>query len=268
MYKANFEIFEITDHNADVLKSEWLKLTAPEIHMEIADAKNTKKADRTSRQHTIICCYTHVCSSIRELRRQFFPMKVVCTDEGILDIEVLKEGLQKLEAIVVDIDSGNLIRITVWDWLFAGYYIKFGLVLYGHSGRGKSAAGLSLCAAASRACQSSTDIEENYIIKAGTLDSLRSCCSAGLMQKGTAILMDDITPAKPRGTRPSMSIEEVKHMVMVDDIAQSADGRSSDIQYADQQSRVFASNAMTIQAWCPFLRNITTMTERERLDMV
>ena len=271
-YKANFDIYEVRKHDADILRNEWLKLTQAEIHMEIADAKNTDKDNRTSRQHTIVSCYSHVSASIREHRRQQCTMKVTVSDDGILKnrvlgIEVLKEELQRLLAVSVDADSGELIKISVWDWFFAGYYIKSALILYGLSGRGKSAAGISLCAASSRACQPSTEIDENYIIKAGTLDSLRTCCSAGLMVNGTAVLMDDVTPSKRRGTRPSMSVEDVKHMVMVDDIAQSADGRTTDIQFADQQARVMTSNAMTIQSWCHDLRNIEGMTAKERLDM-
>jgi len=199
-------------------------------------------------------------------------MKLAVSEEGmrkyrILRIEVLKEGLQKLLAFSVDADTGELLQITVWDWLFAGYYSKYALVLYGHSGRGKSATGLSLCAAASKVCQPSAEVAENYMLKVGTADSLRACGAAGLMTAGTAILLDDVTPSIKRGTRPSMAVEEVKHMVMVDDVAQSADGRMADIQFADQQCRVFTSNAMSIQAWCNDLRDIAKMTASQRLSM-
>ena len=271
-YRANFEIYEVEQYDPEILKSEWLRTTAADIEMQIAAAKDRKKEDRTARQQTIVRCYVHICASIRQERKQHSTMQVIVTDEGmlksrILDIDVLKQGLQKLQAVAVDAQSGKLLKISVWDWLFAGYYAKYALVLYGHSGRGKSVAGLSLCAAISRACQSPADVEESYIIKAGTVDSLRSCCSAGLMKAGTALLMDDVTPAKQRGTRPSMAVEEVKHMVMVDDVAQAADGRTADIQFADQQARVFTSNAMTIKAWCDALCNVEALTDTQRFEM-
>jgi len=68
------------------------------------------------------------------------------------------------------------------------------------------------------------------------------------MRPNVLILFDEVTPSKPRGTRGSMSIEEVKKCVEVHDTT-FADGRNVDIAFHPNQPRCFTSNAMNPNQW-------------------
>ena len=107
----------------------------------------------------------------------------------------------------------------------------------------------------------------NPYLKVGTADSLRTAMRDGQMREGVPILFDEVTPAASRGSRVSMSIEDVKHMT--ESAGTSAlDGRNSDIVFARLMPKIFTSNAASPHAWFPDLPiDIFTMTDAQRLAL-
>eukprot|EP00972_Heterocapsa_arctica_P113292 16436337-Heterocapsa_arctica.AAC.1 len=166
---------------------------------------------------------------------------------GIMDLNKLWPPLKRLFGVTFDLETGELKRISVADWFSEGLCIKYALVLYGLAGCGKSPAANALAAALARDLQDTHAVGDPYFIKVGTSDALLTACAAGLMVDLTPIHFDDLTPSWKRGTRPCMSVEDVKHLVMVEDAAMNVNARGTDIQFADKQPRIFSSNATSIQ---------------------
>eukprot|EP00972_Heterocapsa_arctica_P032304 4762332-Heterocapsa_arctica.AAC.1 len=66
------------------------------------------------------------------------------------------------------------------------------------------------------------------------------------MAKGVPILLDDLTPSFTKGSRPSASIEEVKHLTDVQSSG-SVDARHGDIVFYEDQPRIITSNAASMR---------------------
>eukprot|EP00930_Biecheleria_cincta_P082173 TRINITY_DN7186_c0_g1_i1.p1 TRINITY_DN7186_c0_g1~~TRINITY_DN7186_c0_g1_i1.p1 ORF type:complete len:134 (+),score=6.55 TRINITY_DN7186_c0_g1_i1:280-681(+) len=68
------------------------------------------------------------------------------------------------------------------------------------------------------------------------------------MLENVPILMDEVTPGRSRGTRPPMSLHEVKRLCEVQE-STATDARNNDISFRAGQARVFTTNALSPFGW-------------------
>ena len=87
-----------------------------------------------------------------------------------------------------------------------------------------------------------------YFVKVGTVDALREVVDRGLMQKNVPVLFDEVTVGRMRGTRPCMSLEDMKHLCEILETT-TVDGRNNDISFHLNQPRIFTSNAWGPHSW-------------------
>ena len=105
--------------------------------------------------------------------------------------------------------------------------------------------------ALSMAAELAIELQNNanaYFIKVGTVDSLREVINRNLMAENVPIVFDEVTVGLMRGTRPSMTLEDVKHLCEIVETT-TVDGRNNDISFYKNQPRIFTSNAKSPQLW-------------------
>ena len=122
-------------------------------------------------------------------------------------IEDISDILKKIQCKTVDPTDGNMITFTMHSWLFDGMYDKYTLVILGKPGLGKTPCAQALCAHIAKRLQK----YNQYYILVGTVDGLSKAQAQGLQADNVPIVLDDCTPALPRGSRPAMTAEELKH---------------------------------------------------------
>ena len=149
--------------------------------------------------------------------------------------------------------TGELIDFTLIQWLTekAGFY---SLVLLGASGAGKTPLAEALCSRLAIGLQDQDEIP--YFIKAGTVDSLRKVKT--VLKQFVPIMFDDITPGLRRGSRPNMTIDELKKTTTVYE-ADCTEARNNDIIIPANCPRIWTSNAMDPSEWHPDLSSFEAM---------
>ena len=140
-----------------------------------------------------------------------------------------------------------MITISVLDWLNDTYFRQFALVLHGDSNLGKTQLALSLASELALELQRDSD-SVAYFLKVGTVDSLRDVSDRNLMAENIPVLFDEVTVGRMRGTRPCMSLEDVKHLCEILETT-TVDGRNNDISFYHNQPRRFTSNALGAHEW-------------------
>ena len=104
-------------------------------------------------------------------------------------------------------------------------------------------------------------------MKVNTVDMLREACKLSLMASGVPVVLDEITPSNKRGSRLSMSLDDVKRLVEVEE-STTVDGRSNDIQFFPDQAKIFTTNAATPKAWLRDLpADLEALTNEERKSL-
>ena len=91
-----------------------------------------------------------------------------------------------------------------------------------------------------------------YIVITQTVEGLTTAASGGWCQEWVGLLLDELRPGQPRGTRPPMSVDELKKLCSID-IAATIDARNRDIMLSVDQPRIMTANAMNPSQWHPVL---------------
>ena len=89
-----------------------------------------------------------------------------------------------------------------------------------------------------------------YFTKVGTVDSCRDVCEQGqvLLQECVPTHFDEIRPGKVRGTRSSITLEDIKQLREASQTS-PVHGRRKDISFHQQQPRIFTSNSHVPHGW-------------------
>jgi len=240
-------------------------LSEEDALMEISRAKATKAVQRTAVQHLIVKCYPHLMR-LRELNNSanelWTSMRKASDDTSIKHYKDFS-ALQALMGWTVDVETGETISMSVDEWLSDGHFKRLSLVLLGSAGTGKTPAGESLCSIMAEFAQDDP-FHKPFFLKISTVDSLRKV--QHLLRPGVPLLLDDITPSVPRGSRPPMSIDEVKHLMNVVS-AEACDGRNNDIVLSVDMPRVVTSNASSPRHWCLGLPDVEHLSPSDRLHV-
>eukprot|EP00971_Amphidinium_carterae_P325324 6455531-Amphidinium_carterae.1 len=87
------------------------------------------------------------------------------------------------------------------------------------------------------------------------------------MKPGVPILLDEVKVGEKRGTRPPMTVEDLKHLCEVAG-ATTVDARNSDVKFAEEQPRIMTANASDPNKWHPELpENVFSMSVAGRKSL-
>lgn len=151
------------------------------------------------------------------------------------------------------------------EWLKSGAWCELCLILFGDASKGKTTFAKTICYMLAVRLQK--DVAEPFYISVKTVDSLREGQRDGLLVEGVPILYDDLTPGLPRGTRPCMSLDDVKHFTEVEN-ASSVNARNNDINFAANMPKIVTTNATNLHEWHKGLpQDVYSMSNEQRLAL-
>ena len=119
------------------------------------------------------------------------------------------------------------------------------LILMGDASRGKTS--FAKCIAHKLATCLQNSVEPYYLF-VGTVDSLREGQKAGLLLENIPIVFDDLTPGVARGSRPPMSLDDIKHFTEVEN-GTSVNARCRDINFSPNMPKIITTNARNMNEW-------------------
>ena len=257
--KYNWSVAAIETHTGTTVVDSWESKPLKEIDWEITLAKALLAKERTDRERIVVAIGDRYISRRRQQLDITNPIMCRADDETLLPLSSFVGGAA-LVCQTFDPSTGSLIRFPLSDWLEKAFCEKYCLVLFGQSDLGKTALASSLCGFLARADQQ----EHPYFLKAGTMDILREAVKDGLMLETTPIVLDELTPGAPRGSRACMTLHELKRLCEVEG-SSTSDGRGNDITFSAGQARVFTSNAMCPFDWHPKLpADVWVMSDASR----
>ena len=165
-----------------------------------------------------------------------------------------------------DVESGAIIKYPLMDWINHEHYRTRTLVITGDSDKGKTQIAKAMLARLAAEKQRGL-YPRPYMIVVQTVEGLGAAASGGWCHEWVCLLLDEIRPGQCRGTRASMSADEVKKLCTVD-LQVTVDARGKDIMLAVNQPRIITANAMRPGDWHPALPdNLYTTHDLTRLSM-
>ena len=87
-----------------------------------------------------------------------------------------------------------------------------------------------------------------YFVMVQTVEGLSAAAGGGWLLPGIPVLLDEVKPSAPRGTRPPMSAEELKKLTDVT-TSVTMDARYRDLRLCEDEPRVMTANAMNPSEW-------------------
>ena len=228
----------------DTLDAEMKRKKFSDIEDEIMRSKSLPKRARSSRDHVLLA----VGPMLLQRRQQ--------EDEGGNAQKILSSsphfefntflGLRDLIAKSFDTVSGETISYPLTDFLMRGHYSDSALILMGDSTFGKTELAKKICQVLASKLQ--VDEPEPFYVFAGTIDSLRSASRDGLLRTGVPVIIDDITPGEAQGSRPPITLENIKKLLEVLS-ATSIHARCKDVHMQAGMPRIITTNATTPKEW-------------------
>ena len=262
---ANFDIKLIAVPTMTSVLEEWKDLSERQILEQLASAKAKISRKRSAREAFITSVKPELLAALRCSLVPVSTIRFSALDDHVSLASIVPPPSQ-LVLRTYDPSTGAMIYSSLREWGDGGLFAERSLVIHGLAQCAKTPLARAVCAYLAGALQRDSGSEPFYL-KVGTADSLRTAMKDGQMQMGVPILFDEVTPAAGRGSRVSMSIEDVKHMTESADTS-ALDGRNSDIVFARLMPKIFTSNAASPHAWFPDLPiDIFTMTDAQRLAL-
>jgi hypothetical protein len=261
--RCNFEL-KLTgdDTTAREVLTEFRALDPLELAEEFLEAKALRGNKRTCRDKMIVNAKPELMAALRAGSEGVSTIKFAADDNHV-SIYSIDPSPSLLTLRSYNVLTGALVEVSLKEWIM-GLFGQRSLVIHGNAQCAKTPVARALCALLAGALQKKSG-KAPFYLKVGTADSLRDAQTAGLMQPNVPILFDEVTPGAPRGSRPAMGCECVKHMTDVIETT-CLDGRMKDITFACPQPRIFTSNAATPHEWFHELpRDIFVQTDVQRL---
>ncbi len=182
--------------------------------------------------------YAH---DIIELKHFTYPSKIMCTTFNVY--------------------NGELIQFSIKDYLEKGWYLEYALVLSGPAGAGKTPLAMSLCSTIARVH------DKDHFILVSTVDGLRDATNEKLMNRYVPIMLDEVRPGAPRGSRPPMNLEDLKHITTIKEKT-AVDARMKDVVFDKEMPRVLTTNSPTPNDWHKGLPiGVFSMSPEDRLKL-
>jgi hypothetical protein len=250
--KANFAVRAREEMTWRDLEQRWRPMTFEDCEAEILDAEERVKMKRgaTSTDKLVTIMGAKVLKRKRDALLAHPSFILYADDARIIDLA----SYQHLDLIkVMDwcVEDGTVESYALMDWLEFGHYRTRVLVLTGDSDKGKTQVAKSML---SRLADEKLAgrVPRPYFVTTQTVEGLTTAASGGWCQEWVGLLLDELRPGQPRGTRPPMSVDELKKLCSID-IAATIDARNRDIMLSVDQPRVMTANAMDPSQWHPVL---------------
>jgi hypothetical protein len=250
--KANFEVRASAETTWRDLEKRWRPMTFEDCEADILDSEERVKMKRgaTSNDRLIQAMGSKVLKRKRDALLNHPSFILYADDSRILDLA----SYQHLEHIMVMdwcVEDGSVESYPLLDWIESGRYRTRTLVITGDSDKGKTQVAKSLLSHLADE-KLSGRVPRPYIVSTQTVEGLTAAASGGWCQQWVGLLLDELRPGQPRGTRPAMSVDELKKLCSID-IAATIDARHRDIMLSVDQPRIMTANAMNPSEWHPVL---------------
>jgi len=258
--RCNFDIAELLEHDADTVCAAWDSKALGEIDWEITKVKGKPAKKRSAREAVIASIGDRYLSRRRNSLDGSNPVMCKADSPDLLPLSSFV-GAGAILLRTFDPNTGALIVHPLSDWIEKALCLKYTLVLGGQSDLGKTALASALVAYLATHDQCN---EHPYYLKVGTVDILREAIKDNLMVEQVPVVLDEVTPGMPRGTRPCMTLDDVKRLTEVEGTTVT-DGRCNDIAFKSEQARVFTTNSLTPHGWHPGLpQDVWVMSDATR----
>lgn len=247
--KANFYIRARHDFTWRDLEVQWSSMKLADCEAQILDSEERCRLKRapTLADKCIVAMGRKVLRRKELTQKDVVPSFIRYTDDPrLLELDQF-QGLDRLLIHVWDTNNGTILSRPILQWMEQKLYRDRVLVLSGDADMGKSTLARSMLA---RIADDNHDQESRrpYFIESLTVDGLSAAAKGGWCVANKPILLDEVRPNQARGTRPPMSVDELKKVLTVSE-ATTIDARFSDIQLSVDQPRIITSNAMNPSDW-------------------
>ena len=251
----------------DIILREWADLSERQIHNQLAAAKAKPSNKRSAREAFITDAKAELVAARRRLLPPVLPIRYSASDGDHINLALIVPPPSQLMLHSYNPLTGALVSASIKQWVEHGLYNEKCLVIHGHARCAKTRLASALCALLARTLQKDSGTAPFYLKVVGSVDGLRIAKKDGQLRAGVPILFDDVTPSAGRGSRVSMSIDDVKRMTESAD-STSLQGRNSDIVLARGMPKIFTSTAECPHAWLHDLPvDIFTMSDAQRLSL-
>ena len=240
----DFQFEKMQVHTLDTLDAELKRKKYSEIEDEIMRSKSLPKKARSSRDHVLLAV-GHMLLQRRQQEDEGGNAQKILTTVHHYAFNSFS-CFRDLICKSFDTVSGENIRYPLTEFLTQGHYSDTALVLMGDSTFGKTELAKKLCQVLASKLQ--VDEPEPFYVFAGTIDSLRSASHDGLLRTGVPVIIDDITPGEAQGSRPPITLENLKKLLEVLS-ATSIHARCKDIHMQAGMPRIITTNSTTPKEW-------------------
>lgn len=259
----NFDFEKIKVYNLETLDAEMVGKKSSEIEDEIMRSKSITQKKRSARDAMLISVGSMLVKRRIDDERGIAALKILTTSHHYTFASFI--GAADLVCQTFNILTGELETFTLRECILQGFWSDLVLVLLGDSTLGKTELLKTVCQLI--ASRTQKDEVDAYYILAGTVDSLRTAVSDGIIKSGVPVLFDDLTPGFKRGSRPCMSLDDIKKFCEVP-TATSINARNKDIEMASDMPRVINSNAVNPNGWHKGLpADIWTVSNEQRMAL-
>jgi hypothetical protein len=246
--KANFAIRGREELTWRDLEKRWHPMTAEACEAELLDSEERVKLKRgaTASDKVIVAMGAKVLKRKRDALVNHPSFVLFADDTRIIDLA----EFQFLDRVIVldwCVEDGSLYSYPLMDWIDNEHYRTRTLIVTGDSDKGKTQVAKSMLARLAEERQTGR-VPRPYIITSQTVEGLMTAASGGWCQEWVGLLLDELRPGQPRGTRPPMTMDEIKKLCSID-IAATIDARHHDIMLSVDQPRIVTANAMDPSQW-------------------
>ena len=241
----NFTIESTGDGDPlDTLYEEVKHLSYDQLDDELTKAIATGKHSRTPRQHLLVSVGLRILARRKRDEEGVSSIKVLCSTPHRTWQDFI--NTDTLEVKWIDVNTNIVHSNPLKDWMKNGGWCDATLILMGDASRGKTT--FAKCLAHMLALRMQSTANEPYYLMVGTVDSLREGQKDGLLQEHIPVVFDDLTPGLARGSRPGMSMDDIKHFTEVE-CGSSVNARCKDINFSANMPKFVTTNATDLHQW-------------------
>lgn len=258
--KRNFNVKEYKQVTLMDVVEEMRPLTTEQRQEVYGECKHIAKKVRTKRESYLASQDTQIEKILRGDTESMLVIKKDAYAHDIIDLKHFTYP-SRIMCRTFDVYTGELIQFSVKDYLEQAWYLEYALVLSGPAGAGKTPLAMSLCSMMARVH------DKDFFIVVSTVDGLRDATNEKLMSRYVPIMLDEVRPGAPRGSRPPMNLEDLKHITTVKEKS-AVDARMKDVVFDKEMPRIFTTNSPTPNDWHKGLPvGVFSMSPEDRLKL-
>ena len=246
--KTNMALRSIATFGWRDLEKKWETMTLEACEAEVLDAQEKIRLKRrySDADKVIAAMGAKVLKRKKELMIDYPSFVKMVDSREYIDREDFMNG-DNIQIKEWNVDDGSISTYSVAQWLQSSRYRLRTLIIHGDSDVGKTQIALTIAAGIALDIKPS-NVPRAYFVLVQTVEGLSAAANGGWLLPNIPILLDEVKPSAPRGTRPSMSAEELKKLTTVT-TGVTLDARYRDLRICENQPRIVTANAMDPNEW-------------------